>query len=112
MSIDPLEKVVEARFNAHCKRKGWTTVKLGNHFIAGWPDRLVLMGDGHIGFVEIKRSSGKLSALQRSVLTSLIDRGYFVDVIYGIEEIVDGISRLEAYCQTGTKLPRIPEKRN
>lgn len=110
-SLEP-EKTVEKKFVAKCKEKGWTTIKLGSLYIAGWPDRLVLLGSGKVGFVELKRKDGSLTLLQKTRLRELHSHGYYIDVIYGLEEISDGISRLEAYYQTGVKLSRVPEERD
>ena len=51
--------------------------KLGT---AGWPDRMYVLLDGTIGFIEFKSRSGELRLNQKAVIGTLTNRGIHVDV--------------------------------
>ena len=85
-----LERDVDRRFVAACKREGWQTIKLttfGPRGRAGWPDRLVLLGDGQVAFVEIKSAWRRPTALQWKHIDKLQVLGYDVWVVCSPEDI-------------------------
>ena len=51
--------------------------KLGTQ---GWPDRMYVLLDGTIGFIEFKSKSGELRLNQKAVIVTLTNRGIHVDV--------------------------------
>lgn len=62
---EPLEKDVERKFVLAVKAKGGKAYKFTSPMNRSVTDRLVIF-PGQVWFVEIKRSSGKLTVLQKS----------------------------------------------
>ena len=78
-----LESSIERAVAEYGKRTGWVSIKLstsGPRGAAGWPDRLFLRG-GQAVFIEFKRPGGKVTPLQASRHTQLLDAGCFVFVV-------------------------------
>lgn len=78
--ISMLEKQVEEYFCREVKKHGGLALKLTSPGHAGVPDRVVLH-DGKILFVELKRPGGKLRPLQRYVFSRMRKFGAKVYVI-------------------------------
>ena len=60
----------------------------------GWPDRIIILPDGKIGFVEVKRPGGKPRVIQvhrHNTLKRLGARVYVLDTPDDIGGILDGI---------------------
>ena len=53
----------------------------------GAPDRILIMPEGRIVFVEVKTKGGKLSAIQKVVHATLRDHGCEVRVVWTKEEV-------------------------
>lgn len=82
-----LVKAVEAR-GGRC----WKLVSPGT---TGVPDRMILMPDGHVGFVEIKAPGGRVRAIQKHRLRQLMHLGFKAYVLNDparVEEVCDAIS--------------------
>jgi hypothetical protein len=47
----------------------------------GWPDRLVLTGDGHHYWIEFKRPGGKLRKVQERRIAKMLALGEDVELI-------------------------------
>jgi len=56
------EKAIEAYFRNEIRRRGGWSMKLAG--VAGVPDRLVIMPDGQVWFIELKTDTGRLSKVQ------------------------------------------------
>ena len=70
----------------------WKLVSPGT---AGVPDRIVLLPDGHVGFVEVKAPSGIVSAIQKHRLRQLKHLGFIAIVLNNpdeVEEVCHAIS--------------------
>lgn len=70
----------------------WKLVSPGT---AGVPDRIVLLPDGHVGFVEVKASGGKVRAIQKHRLRQLKHLGFTALVLNDpdeVEEVCHAIS--------------------
>ena len=70
----------------------WKLVSPGT---AGVPDRIVLLPDGHVGFVEVKAPNGKIRAIQKHRLRQLQRLGFKAYVLNNpakVEEVCDAIS--------------------
>jgi hypothetical protein len=77
-----LERDVERRFVAACKRKGLVALKLALISMGGFPDRTVIGPNRTLAFVELKRPvGGKLTVLQAKWLKRLSDFGFHTAVI-------------------------------
>lgn len=78
-----------------CDIEAWLrkrTAGLGGAFLKfvspGWdgaPDRICLMPDGRVIFVELKTSVGKLAKIQKYQIARLRDLGQAVCIVYGDE---------------------------
>jgi hypothetical protein len=82
-----LEKDLERYFTAQCKKRNLMTLKLLVRFSRGWPDRLVLLPDQKILWVELKRPGGKTTALQDKTHKEMLANGHKVFVIDSKEGI-------------------------
>lgn len=80
-----LEKELEQRIVAHCKRNNVLCYKFVSPAHAGVPDRLLVFPNGRVGFVEVKAPGGKLSALQKYELGQLRTRGVAANVFWDFD---------------------------
>ncbi|MCM1439304.1 MAG: VRR-NUC domain-containing protein [Roseburia sp.] len=88
------EKQIEKKLTAAAKKNGGIALKLVCPSFAGMPDRLILLPDGHIGFVELKSLGKKPRRLQISrhrLLRRLGFKVYVLDVESEIGGIIDDI---------------------
>ena len=86
------EKTLERHLAQAVKKSGGIALKFVSPGTAGVPDRLVLLPDGKICFVEMKAPGKKPTALQRLRHGQLRDLGfrvYVVDSMEGIREVVE-----------------------
>ena len=85
------EKVVEGKLVRAVKKAGGLAVKLTSPGLSGMPDRLVILPEGHIAFVEVKAPGGKLRPLQirrHELLRRLGCKVYVLDDAARIPELV------------------------
>lgn len=75
------EKEIEKALVTEAIERGGLAVKLVTPSLDGMPDRLVLMPDGHAGFVEVKAPGLKPRALQLSRHRMLEAMGFMVFVL-------------------------------
>ena len=88
------EKAIEQKLVRAVKAKGGICPKLVCPGMAGMPDRLVLLPEGKMGFVEVKAPGEKPRPLQTArhrILEWLGYRVYVLDNPEEIGEIIDGI---------------------
>lgn len=67
------------------------TLKLNVRFSRGWPDRIVVLKDGKVMWVELKRPGAKLSPLQVKVhfeLNKWHQEVYVIDSKEGIDNVL------------------------
>ena len=81
------EKQIERKLVTEVKKCGGIALKLVSPSFDGMPDRLVLIPDGRIAFVELKAPSKKPRPLQLMRHRLLRELGFRVYVIDSIEEI-------------------------
>lgn len=79
------ETTLERRFVAEIRKRGGLAIKMTN--MNGIPDRLVILPEGRIVFVELKTDRGRTSKIQRHVITLLTNLGCDVRVLYGRSDI-------------------------
>jgi len=89
------EKALESKFIQAVRAMGGIAPKLTSPGFDGMPDRLVLLPNGRIAFVEVKRHGEKPRPLQEArhgVLRRLGFKVYVLDDGEQIGEIVEAIS--------------------
>ena len=82
-----MEKDIEKKFTKAIRRVDGIALKLVSPSFNGIPDRLVLMPNGKIGFVEIKDKGKKPRALQISRHNMLRQLGFKVFVLDDADDI-------------------------
>ncbi len=82
-----LEKQIEQKLTRMVKQQGGLALKFVSPSFAGMPDRLVLLPDGIIAFVELKAPGKKPRPLQLARHRLLHSLGFPVYVIDGVEQI-------------------------
>ena len=81
------ERTIENELVARVKAMGGIAPKFTSPGFDGMPDRLVLLPDGRMGFVELKAPGRKPRALQMARHRLLRQLGFKVYVIDGTEQI-------------------------
>ena len=99
-----LEKTIERKLTVAVKKAGGIAVKFVSPSFDGMPDRLVLLPDGLIAFVELKAPRKRPRPLQEARHRLLRSLGFKVYVIDKPEQIGGMLDELQA--------ARLPELRN
>ena len=81
------EKQIENKLTAAVKKAGGIAPKFVSPGFAGMPDRLILLPDGVIAFVELKAPGKRPRPLQEARHRLLRSLGFRVYVIDSIEQI-------------------------
>lgn len=81
------EKQIEQRLVKAVKVRGGLCPKLVSPGTDGMPDRMVLLPDSHMGFVEVKAPGEKPRPLQQRRHEQLRELGYKVSVLDDPEQI-------------------------
>ncbi|MBE6068060.1 MAG: VRR-NUC domain-containing protein [Clostridium lundense] len=90
------EKYLEQTLSKEVKRVGGIAFKFVSPGVAGVPDRIVLLPNGKIVFVELKAPGKKMRPLQikrKEQLESLGFLVYCIDSLKGIEDFVRDVMR-------------------
>jgi G:T-mismatch repair DNA endonuclease (very short patch repair protein) len=74
------ERDIERKYRKNIEAEGGLCLKLSSPGYSGLPDRMVLMPEGVIWFVEFKSKTGVLSPRQERVIEKLNAMGFRVDV--------------------------------
>lgn len=88
------EKEIEEALVRAVKDRGGLAPKLVSPGFDGMPDRLVLLPDGNLAFVELKAPGKKTRAIQIRRIRELVGLGYGVFVVDSKEmigEVLDAI---------------------
>lgn len=88
------ERQVEQALVKVVKASGGICPKFVSPGLSGVPDRLVLMPNGKIGFVEAKAPTKKPRALQIYRMKQLTDLGFKCFVLDDVEQIPELIQRI------------------
>ena len=91
-----LERDVEKWLGERVKELGGLYYKLLSPGNDGVPDRIVILPEGRIYFVELKTKNGRLSPIQEYQIRCLKMRGIDVVVIKGIDEARRWLSGIQA----------------
>ena len=81
------EKEVEQSLVLAVKKKGGLALKFVSPGLSGVPDRLVLLPNGRLGFIELKAPGKKLRVLQEKRKRQLEALGFLVFCLDNTEEI-------------------------
>lgn len=84
-----LEKDIEKLFRDEIKKAGGKAYKFTSPGNDGVPDRIVMLPDGRIVFVELKTDTGKLSRLQELQCRQIAELGQTVRVLHGLAGVRD-----------------------
>ena len=84
-----LEKDIEKLFRDEIKKAGGKAYKFTSPGNDGVPDRIVMLPDGRIVFVELKTDTGKLSRLQELQCKKIAELGQTVRLLHGLAEVRD-----------------------
>ena len=90
------EKQIENKLASEVKKAGGIALKFVSPSFDGMPDRLVLLPDGHIAFVELKAPGKKPRPLQLARHRLLRSLGFRVYVINSAEQIGGMLDELRA----------------
>ena len=88
------EKEVEAALVKAAKKRNGVALKFVSPGLSGVPDRLVLLPDGKIGFIELKAPGKKMRLLQEKRKSQLERLGFLVfclDSKVEVEVMLDAI---------------------
>ena len=81
------EKEVEAALVKAAKKRNGVALKFVSPGLSGVPDRLVLLPDGKIGFIELKSPGKKMRLLQEKRKSQLERLGFLVFCLDSKEEV-------------------------
>ena len=90
------EKTIEQKFRAAVRDAGGLAVKFTSPGFDGVPDRLALLPDGKMAFVEVKAPGEKPRPLQLSRHRLLRRLGFKVYVLDGVEQIGGIIDEIQS----------------
>ena len=89
------EKVIEQKLVQTVKTMGGICPKLVSPGLDGMPDRMVLLPNGRIAFVEVKRYGEKPDPLQASRHRLLRRLGFRVYILDSADKIGDVLSEIQ-----------------
>ena len=81
------EKEIEAALVKAAKKRNGLALKFVSPGMSGVPDRLVLLPDGKLGFIELKAPGKKMRLLQEKRKSQLEALGFLVFCLDSKEEI-------------------------
>lgn len=87
-----LERELERHFSKECKRLGLESLKIIPRFSVGWPDRLVILEDSVVLWIELKTLTGVISPKQHKIHNILRLHGHNVLVLRTKEEITNALA--------------------
>ena len=90
------EKEVEAALVKAAKKRNGVALKFVSPGLSGVPDRLVLLPDGKIGFIELKSPGKKMRLLQKKRKSQLERLGFLVFCLDSKEEVEVMLDAIQA----------------
>lgn len=81
------EKVIEDTFNHEVKKLGGISIKLLTSLVSGLPDRMALLPEGRVFFVELKSRGKKPEKIQMYWHNKLRGLGFDAYVIDNLETL-------------------------
>lgn len=83
------EKTLEARLRKEIEKRGGMAIKLMSQLHRGLPDRMVLMPQGVVYFVELKSTGEKPTGLQNHCHQQLRNLGHTVYIVDSTQRLQD-----------------------
>ena len=93
MSI--LESQIERKLVEGIKILGGMCLKFVSPSSKGVPDRIVLLPNGKVIFVELKTETGRLSKIQEYIIDEMQKRKADVRVLYGLNDVKMFLTEVE-----------------
>ena len=90
-----LEKQVERKLVEGVKVLGGMCLKFVSPSSKGVPDRIVLLPNGKVIFVELKTDTGRLSKIQEFMIDEMQKRKADVRVLYGVNDVKSFLTSIE-----------------
>lgn len=90
------EAEIEKIFREGIEEMGGLCYKWVSPGNSGVPDRIVILPQDLVMFVELKTKSGRLSEIQKKQLMEFEKRGVMVEVLFGEEEVRDFLNLLKS----------------
>ena len=90
------EKDIEKKLALEAKKRGGLAVKFVSPGFDGMPDRIVLMPEGKMAFVEVKAPGKRPRPLQMARHKRLIELGFFVFILDDERQIGGIIDAIQA----------------
>ena len=87
-----LERELERHFSKECKRLGLESLKIIPRFSVGWPDRVVILEESLVLWIELKTLTGVISPKQHKIHNMLRSHGHNVLVLRTKEEITNALA--------------------
>lgn len=106
---DPTELSIERYLTKRIKGEGGLALKLEVKGQTGLPDRLVILPDGLVAFVEVKQRSGVLSKKQKLTIERLRKLGHVAEIVWSYEDVDMVVGLLKSLRQQSRLAPRIAE---
>ena len=86
-----LESAIEKRLKKAIEKRGGLCLKFTSPGCSGVPDRIIVLPDGRLYFVELKQKSKRLEPLQQRWKQRLEVRGQKVYRVDDVEEFINAI---------------------
>lgn|SRR5699024_1283865 len=90
------EKIIESKLTEAVKLRKGLSIKLVSPSFDGLPDRLILLPNGKIGFIEVKTPGKKLRPLQQKRKQQLESLGFIVFCLDDPESIGGMLDEIQA----------------
>lgn len=90
-----MESAIERHLVLSVKKMGGMAVKFVSPSLAGVPDRIILLPERKIAFVELKAKGKKLRPLQEKRKQQLMALGFPVYVIDDVKQIGDVLDEIQ-----------------
>lgn len=100
------EKTLEARLRKEIEKRGGMAIKLMSQLHRGLPDRMIIMPQGCIYFVELKSTGEKPTGLQNHCHQQLRNLGHTVYIIDSTQRLQDFLFILDVEQLERANSPR------
>lgn len=95
-----LEKTIENAVVTYAKKQGIMVRKMNGNGFRGWPDRMFILKNREVFWIEFKAPKGVLGPAQEVVIGDLTDRRHDV---YVCDDIAKGKAIIDAELSRGAK---------